>query len=146
MYVFFVCVYVCSSACVHVCRLARGDPALSDLVRRRDELAVWLEQAENAVSSLPVTATDSNLKELKVQRGSKRPPVSAIHGSAELSISALELGAFSYFYGHLLLCCIFLCSLFASLYPQAALCISITRKKNCQTQQTQTEPHISCFE
>ncbi|XP_070782201.1 utrophin isoform X3 [Enoplosus armatus] len=46
-------------------RLAGGDPALSDLVRRREELAVWLEQAENAVSSLPVTATDKNLKELK---------------------------------------------------------------------------------
>ncbi|XP_039638668.1 dystrophin isoform X5 [Perca fluviatilis] len=46
-------------------RLAGGDPALSDLVRRREELAVWLEQAEKAVSSLPVTATDNNLKELK---------------------------------------------------------------------------------
>ncbi|XP_056261686.1 utrophin isoform X2 [Seriola aureovittata] len=46
-------------------RLAGEDPALSDLVRRREELAVWLEQAENAVSSLPVTATDKNLKELK---------------------------------------------------------------------------------
>ncbi|XP_030578313.1 utrophin isoform X2 [Archocentrus centrarchus] len=46
-------------------RLAGGDLALSDLVRRREELAVWLEQAENAVSSLPVTATDRNLKELK---------------------------------------------------------------------------------
>uniref|UniRef100_A0A3P9CMN6 Utrophin n=1 Tax=Maylandia zebra TaxID=106582 RepID=A0A3P9CMN6_9CICH len=46
-------------------RLAGRDPALSELVRRREELAVWLEQAENAVSSLPVTATDRNLKELK---------------------------------------------------------------------------------
>ncbi|XP_041661475.1 utrophin isoform X3 [Cheilinus undulatus] len=46
-------------------RLAGGDPALSDLVRRRDELAVWLQQTENAVSSLPVTATDENLRELK---------------------------------------------------------------------------------
>ncbi|XP_005734528.1 dystrophin isoform X2 [Pundamilia nyererei] len=46
-------------------RLAGGDLALSELVRRREELAVWLEQAENAVSSLPVTATDRNLKELK---------------------------------------------------------------------------------
>ncbi|XP_028253113.1 dystrophin isoform X2 [Parambassis ranga] len=46
-------------------RLAGGDPALADLVRRREELAMWLEQAENAVSSLPVTATDKNLKELK---------------------------------------------------------------------------------
>lgn len=46
-------------------RLAGGDPALSNLVRRREKLAVWLEQAENAVSSFPVTATDKNLKELK---------------------------------------------------------------------------------
>ncbi|XP_023135600.2 dystrophin isoform X5 [Amphiprion ocellaris] len=46
-------------------RLTGGDPALSDLVRRRDELALWLQQSENAVSSLPVTATDRNLKELK---------------------------------------------------------------------------------
>uniref|UniRef100_A0A4W6CVG9 Utrophin n=1 Tax=Lates calcarifer TaxID=8187 RepID=A0A4W6CVG9_LATCA len=37
-------------------RLAGEDPALSDLVRKREELAVWLQQAENAVSSLPVTA------------------------------------------------------------------------------------------
>ncbi|XP_034555010.1 dystrophin isoform X2 [Notolabrus celidotus] len=46
-------------------RLAGGDPALSDLVRRREELALWLQQTENAVSSLPVTATDENLRELK---------------------------------------------------------------------------------
>uniref|UniRef100_A0A672HY23 Utrophin n=1 Tax=Salarias fasciatus TaxID=181472 RepID=A0A672HY23_SALFA len=46
-------------------RLAGGDRALSDLVRRRDELALWLQQAENAVCSLPVSATDRNLKELK---------------------------------------------------------------------------------
>ncbi|XP_029983839.1 utrophin isoform X3 [Sphaeramia orbicularis] len=46
-------------------RLTGGDPALSDLVRRSGELALWLEQAENAVSSLSVTATDKNLKELK---------------------------------------------------------------------------------
>lgn len=54
--------------CMFVCRLAGGDPALSDLVRRRKELAVWLEQAENAVSSLPVSAPDKNLKELKVRQ------------------------------------------------------------------------------
>lgn len=53
--------------CVCVCSLAGDDPALTDLVRRRNELAVWLEQAENAVRSLPVTATDHNLKELKVR-------------------------------------------------------------------------------
>nr|XP_046228897.1 dystrophin isoform X2 [Scatophagus argus] len=46
-------------------RLAGGDPALSDLVRRREDLAAWLEQAENAVSFLSVTATDKNLRELK---------------------------------------------------------------------------------
>ncbi|XP_024146227.1 dystrophin isoform X3 [Oryzias melastigma] len=46
-------------------RLPGGDPALADLVRRREALAVWLEQAENAVASLPVSATDRNLKELK---------------------------------------------------------------------------------
>ncbi|KAM7367861.1 hypothetical protein PAMP_014130 [Pampus punctatissimus] len=46
-------------------RLAGGDPALSDLVRKREELASWLEQAENAVNSLPVIATDKNLKDLK---------------------------------------------------------------------------------
>ncbi|KAM9703806.1 utrophin isoform 2-T3 [Menidia menidia] len=46
-------------------RLSGGDPALSELVRRREELTVWLEQAESAVSSLPVSATDTNLKELK---------------------------------------------------------------------------------
>ncbi|XP_036405423.1 utrophin isoform X2 [Megalops cyprinoides] len=45
--------------------LAGGDPVVSDLVRRLDELALWLEQAECAVGSLPVTATDKNLKELK---------------------------------------------------------------------------------
>ncbi|XP_075939713.1 utrophin isoform X2 [Anarhichas minor] len=47
-------------------RMTGGDPALSDLVRRGEVLAVWLEKAENAVSSLPVAATDSNLRELKV--------------------------------------------------------------------------------
>ncbi|XP_069370635.1 utrophin isoform X2 [Paralichthys olivaceus] len=46
-------------------RLTGEDPALSDLVRRHNELAVWLERAENAVSSLPVTATDESFKELK---------------------------------------------------------------------------------
>lgn len=81
-----------------MCRLAGGDPALTDLVRRRDELAVWLEQAENAVSSLPVTATDKNLKELKVQRSSKHTQVDAIHRSAETFISAPELGRFGYFF------------------------------------------------
>ncbi|XP_056150942.1 dystrophin isoform X3 [Lampris incognitus] len=46
-------------------RLAAGDPALSDLVRRSGELALWLEQAESAASSLPVTASEKKFKELK---------------------------------------------------------------------------------
>ncbi|KAF7230569.1 transcript variant X2 [Nothobranchius furzeri] len=46
-------------------RLAGDDPALSDLVKRSEELAVWLEQAENAVCFLPVSTTDKNLKDLK---------------------------------------------------------------------------------
>ncbi|KAM9840476.1 utrophin-like isoform 2-T2 [Aulostomus maculatus] len=46
-------------------RLTGGDPALSDLARRSEGLAVWLEQAENAFRSLPVTANDKNLRELK---------------------------------------------------------------------------------
>lgn len=76
----------------HVCpcshRLAGGDAALSDLVRRREELSTWLEQAENAARSLPVAATDKNLKELKVRRGSKQSK----HGSAESSASDPALG------------------------------------------------------
>ncbi|XP_032441695.1 dystrophin isoform X3 [Xiphophorus hellerii] len=46
-------------------RLTGEDPALLELVRRYEHLAVWLDQAENAASSLPVSATDENLKELK---------------------------------------------------------------------------------
>ncbi|XP_035276172.1 LOW QUALITY PROTEIN: dystrophin [Anguilla anguilla] len=48
-------------------RLAGGDPALAELARRSDELALWLEQAECAARSLSVVgmATDKNLKELK---------------------------------------------------------------------------------
>lgn len=49
-------------------RLAGGDTALSDLVRRREALSTWLEQAETAVCSLPVATTDRNLTELKVHR------------------------------------------------------------------------------
>ncbi|KAK7907774.1 hypothetical protein WMY93_016386 [Mugilogobius chulae] len=47
-------------------RLAGADSALSDLMRGSTALASWLEQAEKAVSCLPVTASDKNLKELKV--------------------------------------------------------------------------------
>ncbi|XP_028970380.2 LOW QUALITY PROTEIN: dystrophin [Esox lucius] len=46
-------------------RLVGGDPALVELARRSEDLTLWLKQAECAVSSLPVTATDKNLKELK---------------------------------------------------------------------------------
>uniref|UniRef100_W5NH22 Utrophin n=1 Tax=Lepisosteus oculatus TaxID=7918 RepID=W5NH22_LEPOC len=45
--------------------LRAGDPQLADLLRRTDELALWLEQAECAVGTLPVTAADTNLQELK---------------------------------------------------------------------------------
>ncbi|XP_037541797.1 dystrophin [Nematolebias whitei] len=50
-------------------RLTGEDPALFDLARRREELTVWLERAENAVSFLPVSATDNDLKELKALAG-----------------------------------------------------------------------------
>ncbi|XP_033847002.1 LOW QUALITY PROTEIN: dystrophin [Periophthalmus magnuspinnatus] len=46
-------------------RLAGADLALSDLMRRSTVLASWLEQAENAVTCLPLTVTDKNLRELK---------------------------------------------------------------------------------
>ncbi|XP_054616989.1 utrophin isoform X8 [Dunckerocampus dactyliophorus] len=45
--------------------LAGGDPALTDLLRRSDDLALWLQQAKDALGTLPVTSTDQNLKELK---------------------------------------------------------------------------------
>ncbi|XP_049613877.1 utrophin isoform X8 [Syngnathus scovelli] len=47
------------------CRLAAGDPALADLVKRSEDLASWLQQAENALVTFPVSSTDQNLKELK---------------------------------------------------------------------------------
>ncbi|XP_075869628.1 utrophin isoform X3 [Nelusetta ayraudi] len=46
-------------------RLVGGDLALVDLVRRRDELASWLQRAEHAVGSLPLSATGEDLRELK---------------------------------------------------------------------------------
>ncbi|XP_066556846.1 utrophin isoform X3 [Amia ocellicauda] len=46
-------------------RLRAGDPQLIDFLRRTDELALWLEQTECTLETLPVTATDKNLKELK---------------------------------------------------------------------------------
>ncbi|KAM6954362.1 utrophin [Aplochiton taeniatus] len=47
-------------------RLAGGNPGLSDVATRSGELALWLEQAEWAVSSLPFSASDKSLQELKV--------------------------------------------------------------------------------
>lgn len=78
-----------------VCRLAGGDPALADLVRRRDELATWLQQAENAVSSLPLTVTGENLRELKVQRGSQ---YAQSDFDPEMSISVPQLSGVTYIY------------------------------------------------
>lgn len=103
----YTCVIVslCSHlyVCVCACRLATGDPALSDLVRRSGELALWLEQAEYAVSSLPVTATDKNLKELKVQPGTQHFHISVtqlmFHGIIARSISAPVLPDGAIFYG-----------------------------------------------
>ncbi|XP_061667826.1 utrophin isoform X3 [Syngnathoides biaculeatus] len=46
-------------------RLTGGDAALAELKRRSEDLASWLQQAENALVSLPVSSTDQNLKELK---------------------------------------------------------------------------------
>lgn len=88
------------TVCSCLYRLAGADTALSDLVRRREELSTWLEQAENAVRSLPVATTDKNLKELKVQKGS----IQRKHGF----ISDAMLCSFSHLYGQLhFLCCIF---------------------------------------
>ncbi|XP_051909445.1 utrophin isoform X3 [Hippocampus zosterae] len=47
------------------CRLTAGDAALGDLMRRSEDLASWLQQAENVFVTLPISSTDQNLKELK---------------------------------------------------------------------------------
>ncbi|XP_022533278.2 utrophin isoform X1 [Astyanax mexicanus] len=46
-------------------RLTVGDPAVLEVVQRSADLAHWLEQTEVAVATLPVSATDKNLQELK---------------------------------------------------------------------------------
>ncbi|XP_072552167.1 utrophin [Salminus brasiliensis] len=46
-------------------RLMAGDPAVLEVVQRSADLAHWLEQTEVAVATLPVSATDKNLQELK---------------------------------------------------------------------------------
>ncbi|KAL7859203.1 hypothetical protein SRHO_G00143500 [Serrasalmus rhombeus] len=46
-------------------RLMAGDPAVLEVVQRSADLTHWLEQTEGAVATLPVSATDKNLQELK---------------------------------------------------------------------------------
>ncbi|XP_073730912.1 utrophin isoform X3 [Misgurnus anguillicaudatus] len=46
-------------------RLTGEDPAVMEVIQRTDGLAQWLDQAEVAVATLPVSATDKSLKELK---------------------------------------------------------------------------------
>ncbi|XP_051517186.1 dystrophin-like [Myxocyprinus asiaticus] len=46
-------------------RLMGDDPAVMDVIQRSADLAQWVEQTEVAVSTLPVSATDNNLRELK---------------------------------------------------------------------------------
>ncbi|XP_067302899.1 utrophin-like isoform X1 [Pseudorasbora parva] len=46
-------------------RLMAGDPAVMDVLQRTADLAQWLEHTEVAVATLPVSATDKNLRELK---------------------------------------------------------------------------------
>ncbi|XP_051515683.1 utrophin-like isoform X5 [Myxocyprinus asiaticus] len=46
-------------------RLMGEDPAVMDVIQRSADLAQWLEQTEVAVATLPISATDKNLRELK---------------------------------------------------------------------------------
>ncbi|XP_051736087.1 utrophin isoform X2 [Ctenopharyngodon idella] len=46
-------------------RLTGEDPALMDVLQRTADLTRWLEHTEVAVVTLPVSATDKNLRELK---------------------------------------------------------------------------------
>ncbi|KAG1936102.1 utrophin [Pimephales promelas] len=46
-------------------RLMGGDPVLMDVFQRTAGLTQWLERTEVAVATLPVSATDDNLRELK---------------------------------------------------------------------------------
>uniref|UniRef100_A0A672PNE4 Utrophin n=1 Tax=Sinocyclocheilus grahami TaxID=75366 RepID=A0A672PNE4_SINGR len=48
-------------------RLMGEDPAVMDVVQRTAGLAQWLEHTEVAVETLPVSATDKSLRELKVR-------------------------------------------------------------------------------
>uniref|UniRef100_A0A9J8AP75 Dystrophin-like n=1 Tax=Cyprinus carpio carpio TaxID=630221 RepID=A0A9J8AP75_CYPCA len=47
------------------CRLMGEDPAVMDVVQRTAGLAQWLEHTQVAVATLPVSATDKSLRELK---------------------------------------------------------------------------------
>ncbi|XP_050952994.1 dystrophin isoform X3 [Labeo rohita] len=46
-------------------RLMGEDPAVMDVIQRTADLAQWLEHTEVAVATLPVSATDKSLRELK---------------------------------------------------------------------------------
>ncbi|KAK1803494.1 hypothetical protein P4O66_020924 [Electrophorus voltai] len=46
-------------------RLMAADPAVLEVAQRSTDLADWLDQAEVAVETLPVSATDTNFRELK---------------------------------------------------------------------------------
>ncbi|KAI5096115.1 utrophin [Silurus meridionalis] len=46
-------------------RLMVTDPAVSEMLQRSADLSRWLEQADAAVSSLPATSADQNLRDLK---------------------------------------------------------------------------------
>ncbi|XP_077060733.1 utrophin isoform X2 [Siphateles boraxobius] len=46
-------------------RLMGGDPVMMDVFQRTADLTQWLERTEVAVATLPVSATDNNLRELK---------------------------------------------------------------------------------
>ncbi len=59
-----VCMCVCAKRCL--CRLMGEDPAVMDVVHRTAGLAQWLEHTEVAVATLPVSATDMSLRQLKV--------------------------------------------------------------------------------
>ncbi len=59
-----ISVCMCAKRCL--CRLMGEDPAVMDVVHRTAGLAQWLEHTEVAVATLPVSATDMSLRELKV--------------------------------------------------------------------------------
>lgn len=58
-----------SHVCVCMCafRLMTSDPSVLEVLQRSGDLAHWLEQTEASVLTLPATAPDQNLRELKVR-------------------------------------------------------------------------------